>query len=514
MRSHRQYAGIVFPLIYALIGCGASFLLLKHNYFIETDGCIYAISARNLLELHWYPLTYFPPFYPMLIAGAYSLIGQLQLAAHLVSVIAWALSIFIFFKLADYLYGRKAAHIATFLYLSHGLALGYSYRIQTHSVDLLLILGYIFLAILFIRKESRRWPRAVLIGAILAAAILNRPEHILVALFLVPTISIFLKTDWLRKTGLMLSLIGVMGVLLYPYARFLHKHTGRWALTVKTANLRNFETLRKDGQSYGRQWINKGFRDFDLKQYFFKNKQKVIMKYAEGLGMMFIQLVKILYYGLGLLLAIWGCARILLIRRRHPQEIILMLCLLPLILIVPFSKFTHRCYLAYLPVFILMIALGIIALSDSLASRWDGSKRNRASVVIAVLFLLSCVNIGYIISHRVLNIRDRADEHTQMGLWMKKNIPDVEDALMASVKPFVAFHANSHFTSPPAAQDYEKFLRLMKADQIKYLIADKRFFVPAFPHFEFLMEEKAGHPGLKAIHVIRAPIKIILYRIL
>lgn len=509
LSSRLYHSRMIKSLPYVLFGVLASLLLLKNNFFLSTDACLYAISGRNLVDLGFYPLTYAPPFYPVLIAGVYAVTGQLQWSAHLISVAAFALSILLFFRLAACLDQGKMAHIATFLYVSNGLILGYSYRALTHAVDLCLVVAYIFLAVMLLKNRGRRVVRAGLLGAVLAAAVLNRPEHLVTAGLLVPAIFVLLDARVRQKGLILFVLVAVMGTLLYPYALFIKKGTGRWGLTLKTANLRNIKAVRSREDPGHRVYEDQGFLDFELGSYIGRHKRALFGKYISGLRFMLVQFAGVLYNGLGLVLMGIGCVMTLRSPRERPGGMILLVCLSPLFLVVPFSDFMPRYYLSYLPVCLLFIARA----ADMIRHHQRLPRGSGLLVIGAVLVVLSCLNIHDAAARRTLSIQDPPREHIAMGRWMKQNIPGVNAALMASVKPFVAFYAESHYTAPPPASDYDTWLRSLQGASIDYLIADERYFIPAYPDFRFLLTEDRGLSGLKAVHVIREPCKIILYRV-
>ncbi len=509
----RDAGSMMMPLLYAFIAACASLSLLKNNFFLGTDACLYAISGRNLVDLGSYPLTYASPFYPLLIAGAYGVTGQLQWSAHLISVISFAFSVFLFFRLVGDHYRKRTAHMATVLYVSHGLVLGYSYRGLTHAVDLLLFIGYLHLSFALLKDKLLRLPRIAILGAVLAAAVLNRPEHMVTAILLVPALIRLADAQRRKKILMLVVLLGVMGTLLYPYAHFLKETTGRWGLTLKTANLRNIEEVDSSGQAGGRRYVDRGFYDFDLGRYVWGHKKQLFRKYVNGLGRACVQLSEILYFGLGLILAGWGWLVPRRSARSGPQDIILFLCLAPLLFVIPFSDLQPRYYITYLPIFFLWIARGIESVADRFAEGHPHPQTGRIRIYALILGFLLLANIAYTISHHTLTIQAVPIEHVEMGTWMKREIPDVKNALMVSVKPFVAFYADSHYTSPPAVQDHADLIRWMRSESVDYLIADARDGISSQPPFKVLRNERHDHPGLKPVHVIYKSRKIILYQL-
>ena len=81
------------------------------------------------------PETFFPPLYPIAIGLLYKIIGNLELAGHLVSAISWTGTIVVFFFFTRELYGTsKVTLLATAFLASNGFLVRSSPMVMSESL--------------------------------------------------------------------------------------------------------------------------------------------------------------------------------------------------------------------------------------------------------------------------------------------------------------------------------------------------------------------------------------------
>ena len=109
-------------------------------------------------------------------------------------------------------------------------------------------------------------------------------------------------------------------------------------------------------------------------------------------------------------------------------------------------------------------------------------------------------------------------EYRQMGLWMKQNLPHIEEERVASRHPSIIFYSGAKILNPPYLPYVDKI-----EDLVTYLTHQKaRYFVitsdldsPTLDAYRFLLDEtKSPTPGIRRLHNIEGKIKVSLFEIL
>lgn len=508
----RQDKSFMVLSICLVLGLVFSLLLLKYNYFIGgCDACGFALAGKNLVSGQR-PFTAYQPLYPLLIGIFYKFMGNLELAAHTVSIIFFLVSIAFFFKLAGYIYNNYVASLATILFVTNQLILNYSYRVRNHSVDILLIIIAIYLASLIIKNEELQYKNFIFLGAILACTILNRPENIILTLAIITTVFVQKKKQTLRKAVAFACLIIVLMALLFPHVKHLHTHTGKWTLTTRIRYLQMFEYLSSmDPLAYEKkQKVDKEFNAFT---YTIENRGELLKRYRRGIILSSKRLYTILYSGFGFILIGLGLFGQAWDRDRKRIEVLLFSCM-AILAIYPLGNVGKRYFLCCLPIFLMWIAKGLENLYIFIKNFFNLSDKKSAFVISVALSLLILPLASFLVSQITTPSEKRLPlEYKQVGLWMKDNIQDIEKKRIFSRKPWVAFYAGGKFIKIPFEEDYSEFIDILKRRKGDYLVIDERLIPSLRPHLKFLLDDQAKHKGLVRVYVIEKPKKIILYRI-
>ena len=505
VKKHKSFLFLTCCLILGLI---LNLFLLKHVP-IGPDGYYRMIVIKDLFSGKGYGgLIKTSPFHPLLMCIFYMFIGNLETAGHLVSITSFLISIILFFKLARLIYSDRVAYLASILFLTHTLILEFSPQIHSHSTDILLIIITIYLASLIIKNDKLKYRNFVLLGIVLACAILNRPENIILSLAIIPTIFIQKKGSLIAKVVASTYLIIVLIVLVFPYANFLHRHTGRWTLTTKIKHLQFYEYMGSSDPLAREKQIQKmikfsAFRPFE---YIRNNEMELLKRYRGGIRLSVIQLGAILYTGWGYILIVLGLFGRSWDRNRKKVEILLFSCLAPL-LIIPLGNVKERYFLSTLPIFLLWIAKGLENLYIFIKDSFNLSDRESNLEICLVLILLISIPLV-----KLLIIPPMA-QYKQMGLWMKNNIEDVGKKKVACTEGELCtiFYSGSIDVLTPFEENYGNFIESLKSKRVDYLIISGET-IKLRPYLKFLLNDREKYQGLIKVHVIERPKKIILYK--
>ncbi len=154
-------------------------LYLFFNYYtINNDGVLYIEAARNFFEGRWSDglASFYPPLFPLMIAVAYSLVHDWELAGQIWPFILGVLTLFPLFGLFRRVYGSRIARVALFFYAVSPYLARLSLEVRTE-------IPYVFFAVLaiyFLQRglDSGSFLSFFLTGICSALAYLIRPEGI------------------------------------------------------------------------------------------------------------------------------------------------------------------------------------------------------------------------------------------------------------------------------------------------------------------------------------------------
>jgi 4-amino-4-deoxy-L-arabinose transferase-like glycosyltransferase len=209
------------------------------EYSIHGDGIRYIDAARDFYEGRWAEGlgSFYPPFFPLLIAVGYPITGGWELAGRLWPFVLGVLMLLPLWAILKRLYGVHIAGIGLLIY-------GVSPYLARFAVDVRTEVPYTFFfltAMYFFLKAIASAGRAAFFfgGASAALAYLQRPEGI--GLVMVGCAYLALR-PWgggsarMVWQGLALLLIGFF-LFAAPYILYLRWDSGGWTISRKTANV-------------------------------------------------------------------------------------------------------------------------------------------------------------------------------------------------------------------------------------------------------------------------------------
>jgi len=229
----------VFLIGSIALGTAVRLYLFANYYTINNDGVLYIQSARDFWSGNWVAGldSFYPPLFPLMIAGAFPITDEWELAGQFWPLTLGVLIMLPFYGLLRRLYGTKAALVALFCYaVSPNLA-----RLSIHVRSEIPYIFFLVLALYLLQRAMDRetpW-FFILPGITSALAYLVRPEGI--GLFLVGTFYLLhrgwkqgiFKGSWLQLGTL------ILGFVLFsaPFVLYLKWDTGNWVLSRKAVNI-------------------------------------------------------------------------------------------------------------------------------------------------------------------------------------------------------------------------------------------------------------------------------------
>lgn len=210
--------------------------LFTRYYTINNDGVLYIEAARHFWEGRWTEgmASFYPPLFPLMIAGVYPLLGDWEFAGQFWPLLLSVLMLLPLFHLLGGIYGSRVAHVALLFY-------GVSPYLARLSLEVRTEVPYTFFLVLslyFLQRglETGKLFFLLSMGIASALAYLVRPEG--VGLMVVGAIYLLYR-GWcaapLDRLWLKLAVLA-LGFVLFaaPYVFYLRWDTGNWVISRKT----------------------------------------------------------------------------------------------------------------------------------------------------------------------------------------------------------------------------------------------------------------------------------------
>jgi len=214
---------------------GVRLYLFENYYTINNDGILYIEAARHFWAGAWSEglASFYPPLFPIMIAAAYPLTGDWELAGQFWPFVLGVLGLFPLFGLLRALYGPRVAQVALLFY---GVS-PYLARLSLHVRSEIPYIFFLLLALFLLQRGLDRGNSLSFfsMGVSSGLAYLIRSEGfgliVVVILFL-------LYRGWLYARlgkGVVQLAPLLLGFILLaaPYVLYLKQDTGSWLISRK-----------------------------------------------------------------------------------------------------------------------------------------------------------------------------------------------------------------------------------------------------------------------------------------
>ncbi len=509
-----------------LAAFGVRLVLALHNDVMTNDASVYLSSGESIwagdgFDRNSQPELHFPPFYPFVLGGVETVVGDPHTTVVLVTLLAGTALVLPIASIARLAGGDRAGIAAAWI---AALATGLSDTVVTsgsgnEAVYLLLVLmGFRLVLALHRWRIPARLAGAAAVGVLTGLAYLTRPEGV----FFAGPFALVVVAPWVRARlaarrqrtvpnpptlAATLATLAALGlgilVCVAPYASFLHDHTGRWELTAKTRDA-SIDTWRAVAER-DREARDAVLYQLDETGLAFTPARATLASLALHDPVGYLQIVGVNVAELGkqlgdpvdrehpslgwellplpvTALALWGTWR----RRRNPVVLATAACaLLPLATALAF--FVQSRYLIPLTGFLAILAgVGFAALPR----HWS----RRATGAIGVLLALSLVAAsdgaeGWL-------ERREPTEHRIVGEWLATNTPS--DARVMTRSLITVYYAERPAVAMPHS-DVDTMLAYAQAWGVDYLVFDEYNMRSLRPDFADLADG-FRHEGLQPVH--------------
>ncbi|MBI4487650.1 MAG: glycosyltransferase family 39 protein, partial [Deltaproteobacteria bacterium] len=137
-----------------LLTLGVRLYLFWQYYTINNDGVLYIEAARHFWQGQWIEglASFYPPLFPLMIAAAYPLVGDWELAGQFWPFVLGILILFPLFGLLRAVYGPRAAQVALLFY---GVS-PYLARLSLHVRSEIPYIFFLLLALYLLQRGMAR----------------------------------------------------------------------------------------------------------------------------------------------------------------------------------------------------------------------------------------------------------------------------------------------------------------------------------------------------------------------
>jgi hypothetical protein len=205
--------GFVIPILFAILLIPLSYF---HNTFEEWDGVIQLFAGRGIFNGEGYtgwPSHYWPPLYSSL-SGFLDLFLPGFLASKLISHVSGVLLLYVAYKLAVELTGKKSIALLTQLFLvGNPLFLISSLQAENHMLDSLFFVSSIL--ILFQSLKAPESKRFIVLGLVAGLAGLSRYTSYILVPFI--ALTIFRAFHWKKACKPLMMFAGSFLVVNSPW---------------------------------------------------------------------------------------------------------------------------------------------------------------------------------------------------------------------------------------------------------------------------------------------------------
>jgi len=460
-RSHWQTLLFIMGLAFIL-----RIFLVLYPEVIHIDGVEYIRYAKEVLLGNWTEGKS-SPGYPALVAFAYTLIKNYELAGIWVSIVFGVFLVIPVFYLGRTIFNEKVGMISGLVVTVHPFLHTFSGSVLTESTYHFFLATSVLFGWTAFRKG--RFDHVLLFSVFATLAFLTRPEAI--GLFFVFTVWVFFfnppgeRRYWSKR--MVMILVALLAFLAFssPYLVQLRKETGKWSISKKLdisiGSVSEVEDLPSVNEI--RPW-RKGLPLLSL----FKDPLSLAVRVGSGFFSSLYKFQQVFNPILSLFAAIGWVG---IIRSRSPFSLkancYIMTHHLFYFGLLLSILFTSRRYTSHMiSISIPWAAFGFWLFLGWIQERWKFIGSQKKLPVLLLVILL----VGLFIQGRVIHPRDHRSIQKEAGLWMKDHLP--RGVKIMSRLPQEAFYAELPWIIIPK-KSYEEVLRDARSKGIRYLVLDE-----------------------------------------
>ncbi|WP_347273782.1 glycosyltransferase family 39 protein [Candidatus Kuenenia sp.] len=489
--ENERYKTSGWGIVLAITGfyCLFSTLLTVGNYHLSGDSFDYLTLARNIFRGEGFSRVgqvevYRQPGYPYLIAGFLFLFRDLELTGHVVSLFCGALSIpAVFWAAKQFLPARYALYSTVLLAVNPFFAHAGSEALSETSNALFSIIALGFLFAAYRQTTFKSVVSSVFFGLFCAVAYFCRSESLLLLPAGIIFLIVFKWKERLKCSLCVIAAVIALTVACFPYWNMLKTATGRFNLGGNSVNLIWYQSTldKRPPKSFDPDWAPRPFdplwpsvthpADFNPGRYVRLNAPELIKRYVCNTITYLTPLAEILFFGFGFVLLFSGIRRGPGITKQNVFHGI-WAGLFPL-LTLSFRAGTDRLLIPYLPVFSILMAIGLLGISEWIQERIPFFRFKSPTLKIIIIIFILLLPMIKMTRHIGRGENWRHFRYRDVGDYIKKDLKGGQSIKIVADDSAPAFFAGGDAIAIPDTTKYKKLIEQMDAYGAQYLIVTR-----------------------------------------
>jgi len=504
-----RYLSLIISILYLLVVGTLS--LIFHtvgDYGIETDFFWgYVPSARGFLE-GIIPMDAFRgPLYPMVLGLIGFVTGDFFRAGILIGVLSAAVVIYLTFEFLKRITSPNTAFFVTFLLAVNPVFVQYSYSAGTDMFFNALAALTIFF---FLKNEELNYKQIVLAGLFGGLSYLTRYNGMFLLSFVVVILFVNCwNISWLNRLKAAVVFIAVFLLTISPWGFYTLIEKGSFFYNENYKNIA-YEMYGKGKIGWDEFWFKESSKITSLTDVVFEDLSVFATKVVNNIGDHFVSdMEKLMGWHIGVFVILGFLFLII----RNPfknwksREIgyyIINIFFFGLLLLVFYGE---RFSLFLIPFY------AVIAFYPFFSEKFKVRKyipQKFGLLLVSALIIFTFIK-SY--SFNSSNINSGPKELLVLQEWYNQNIRTEERGeKIAARKAHVAYYLDMEFKLMPMADSYGEFISKLREQKVDYLYFST-IEAAMRRKFQFLLNPKQNHPGLKAVVYFESP-PAVLYKVL
>ena len=211
------------------------------TFTFGTDSAAFLRMAEQMREGSWHPAlkTYYHPGYPATVASFSYLLGDIERAGFVVSILFGSLAVLPLYLLARDLFGRPAGLITAAFYILHYAVVDLNVDVMTEGLYCAALFGAIWMGRRFLDSNRLAW--SVGAGALASVAYLVRHDGLIAVCGLACWFLFEAVRRRNRSSGDLLLgtafAVGAFFIASMPFLVWVRGEVGHWATTAKGSGI-------------------------------------------------------------------------------------------------------------------------------------------------------------------------------------------------------------------------------------------------------------------------------------
>ena len=247
--------------------------------------------------------------------------------------------------------------------------------------------------------------------------------------------------------------------------------------------------------------MNELVEEFNLIDYLSRNRFALVRSAFSSFTWRVLELNQYFFGGLGFFLIGASFFGVPWNPTRLKSELLLLLFLatfLPKLL----GQFLPRYFFHYFPILLLWMGNGIEVLRNWARATFNLNIKTSTRLALGTCLFFALPSAWYL--QRLLINPSLPFEYKELGIWIKKNIPQIEKEAIASRQPAVSFYSGAKILKLPYVDQIEDLLTFMAHQHARYFVVAENLDLPHRNIYQLLLDETAPLPrGVSRIYTVR-----------